>query len=188
MSTISAGNISKNIFVIFKGSPYRVAKTEFMAPGKGSAVMRCRLQSVQTGNVQDFTYKTGETVEVADVEKLDMQYLYQDADDYVFMDPRTYEQVSVPSKLIADKAGYLIPELKATILMFEEQPIGVQVPPHISLKVTEAEDAVAGNRVNAPKKEVVVETGLKVQVPLFIKTGDTVMLDTETGDYLSRVN
>lgn len=188
MSQIKAGNLSKNIYVIFKDAPHRVAKTEFMAPGKGSAVMRCRLQSVATGNVQDFTYKTNEMVEVADVDKLDMQYLYKDGSDFIFMNPRSYEQLSVPQTLLDGKEGYLTPELVVSILVFQDSPIGVQLPPHINLKVAEAEDAVAGNRVNAPKKPVILETGLSVLVPLFIKTGDTVMLDTETGEYLSRVN
>jgi elongation factor P len=188
MSQLKAGNISKNIFVIFKGQPQKVTKTEFMAPGKGSAIMRVRFQNLQSGAVSDFTYKTNEMVEVADVEKLEMQYLYQDNDDFVFMEPRSYEQITVPKKLLDGKDGYLIPELKVIILIYEDTPIGVMFPKNVTLKVTHSEDAVAGNRVNAPKKPVTLETGLVVQVPLFIKTGDQVMIDTETGTYLSRSN
>jgi elongation factor P len=188
MSLLKAGNISKNIFVIFKGSPHKVTKTEFMAPGKGSAIMRCRLQNVQSGSTQEFTYKTNEMVEVADIDKKEMQYLYQDGEDFVFMEPRSYDQLTVPGKLLSGKEDYLTPELKVQILVLDDQPIGIQLSPHITLKVTVAEDAVAGNRVNAPKKPVTLETGLVVQVPLFIKIGDLIMLDTDTGEYLSRAS
>lgn len=188
MATVSAGNISKGMFLIFKGVPQLVTKTEFMSPGKGSAIMRVRFKNAQTGATQDFTYKTSEQVEIADVEKKEMQFLYRDGDDVVFMDPRTYDQASVPVVLIEDQVGFLTPDLKCTILWFEDKAIGVSLPAHVVLKVTEAFDAVAGNRVNAPKKPVTLETGISVQAPLFIKTGDSIMLDTTTGEYLSRVS
>lgn len=187
MATINAGNISKGIFLMFKGVPQLVTKTEFMAPGKGSAIMRVRFKNAQTGATQDFTYKTSEQVEVADVDKREMQFLYRDGDEVVFMDPRTYDQASVPVSLLEEQVGYLTPDMKVLVLWFEEKAIGVNLPAHVTLKVTEAFDAVAGNRVNAPKKPVTLETGITVQVPLFIKTGDLIMLDTTTGEYLSRV-
>lgn len=185
---VKAGNISKGMFIMFKDQPHLVTKTEFMAPGKGSAVNRVRMKSVQTGNVADFTYKTNEMVEEAEVDKKEMQYLYQDGEDFVFMDPRTYDQMTVPGRLLEGKKGFLTAELLVIVLVREEQPIGVKFPSHVSLKVTEAEEAVAGNRVNAPKKPITLETGLQVLAPLFIKPGDRVMLDTDTGEYLSRVN
>jgi len=186
MATMSAGSISKGVFLIFKGVPQLVTKTEFMSPGKGSAIMRVRFKNAQTGATQDFTYKTSETVEVADVEKKEMQFLYHDGDEVVFMDPRTYDQASVPASLLEDQVGFLIPDMKCIVLWFEEKAIGISLPAHVTMKVTEAYDAVAGNRVNAPKKEVTLETGITVQAPLFIKTGDMVVIDTTTGEYLSR--
>lgn len=186
MATINAGNIAKGMFVIFKGTPQLVTKTEFMAPGKGSAIMRVRFKNPQTGATQDFTYKTSEQVEVAEVEKKEMQFLYRDGDDVYFMNPRDYEQVSVPYSLVEDQFGYLTPDLKVNILFYEDRAIGVSLPAHVTMKVTEAFDAVAGNRVNAPKKPVTVETGIQIQVPLFIKTGDSIVIDTTTGEYLSR--
>lgn len=188
MSSISAGNISKGMFLIFKNVPQLVTKTEFMSPGKGSAIMRVRFKNAQTGAAQDFTYKTSEQVEVADVEKKEMQLLYRDGEDVTFMDPRTYEQAIVPHSLIEDQFGYLTPELKVIILFYEEKAIGVSLPAHVTMKVSEAFDAVAGNRVNAPKKQVTVETGITVQAPLFIKTGDLIVIDTTTGEYLSRAS
>jgi elongation factor P len=185
---VKAGNISKGMFIMFKGAPHLVTKTEFMAPGKGSAVNRVRMKHVETGSVADFTYKTNEMVEEAEVDKKEMQYLYQDGTDFVFMDPKNYEQITVPGRLVEGKEGYLTPDLTVVVLVREEQPIGVKLPAHVVMKVTEAEDAVAGNRVNAPKKPIIVETGMQVMAPLFIKPGDKVMLDTDTGEYLSRVN
>jgi elongation factor P len=186
MANTNAGNISKGMFLIFKGVPQLVTKTEFMSPGKGSAIMRVRFKNAQTGATQDFTYKTSEQVEVADVDKKEMQFLYRDGDDVYFMNPRDYEQVSVPYSLIEDQFGFLTADLKVTILFYEEKAIGVSLPAHVTMKVTEAFDAVAGNRVNAPKKPVTVETGLQVHVPLFIKTGDLIIVDTTSGEYLAR--
>ncbi len=188
MSSVNAGNISKGMYLIFKDVPQLVTKTEFMSPGKGSAIMRVRFKNAKTGATQDFTYKTSEQVEVADVEKKEMQFLYRDGDDVTFMDPRSYEQAVVPFSLIEDQFGYLTPDLKVMILFYEEAAIGVSLPAHVTMKVTEAFDAVAGNRVNAPKKPVTVETGIQVQVPLFIKTGEMIVIDTTTGEYLSRAN
>lgn len=188
MASTNAGNISKGMFLIFKGVPQMVTKTEFMSPGKGSAIMRVRFKNAQTGASQDFTYKTNEQVEVADVEKKEMQFLYRDGDDVYFMNPRDYEQVSVPYSLIEDQFGFLTADLKVSILFYEEKAIGVSLPAHVTMKVTEAFDAVAGNRVNAPKKPVTVETGIQIQVPLFIKTGDLIVIDTTTGEYLSRAS
>lgn len=188
MSTINAGNISKGIFLIFKGVPQQVTKTEFMSPGKGSAIMRVRFKNAHTGATQDFTYKTSEQVELADVEKKEMQFLYRDGDDVSFMDQRTYEQATVPYKLIEDQFGFLTTDLKVLILFYEDKAIGVSLPAHVTMKVTEAYDAVAGNRVNAPKKPVTLETGIEVHVPLFIKTGDSIVIDTTTGEYLSRAS
>jgi elongation factor P len=186
MATTNAGNVSKGMYLIFKGQPQLVTKTEFMSPGKGSAIMRVKFKNPKTGSAQDFTYKTNEQVEVAEVEKQEMQLLYRDGDEVFFMNQRSYEQTSIPFKLIKDQFGFITPELKVTILFYDDQAIGVSLPAHVTMKVTEAFDAVAGNRVNAPKKPVTVETGITVHVPLFIKTGDLIVIDTTTGEYLNR--
>lgn len=188
MSSINAGNIAKGMYILFKNAPHLVTKADFMAPGKGSAIMRVRFKNVNTGSVQDFTFKTNETVEVADVEKKEMQYLYIDGDEVVFMDPRSFEQASISKDFFEDKVGFLTTESKYIVMWYEEKPIGVIFPKNVTLTVTEAHDAVAGNRVNAPKKQVTMETGAIVNAPLFVKTGDRIVIDTETGEYLSRAN
>lgn len=188
MGSVKAGNISKNDYILFKDSPYLVTKTEFHAPGKGSAFMKCRLKSVVTSNTVEFTFKSNETVETADVESKELQFLYQDGENVVFMDPRTFDQAEVPMGLIEDKIGFLTPEMRCYVLFYQEKAIGIKLPTNVKLKVIEAQDAVAGNRVNAPKKPVIVETGMEIMAPLFVKTGDVLSISTETGEYLNRVN
>ncbi len=187
MVTKNAGNIQKGDYLIFKGKPHMVTKADFMSPGKGSAVMRVKYKSVETGSALEFTYKTNEQVEVADVEKKEMEFLYREGRDMVFMNSKTYEQASVPMDLIGESASLIIPNLKCWVLWYKGVAIGVTLPPNVTLKVIEAQDEVAGNRINAPKKEVTVETGARVQVPIFIKVGDKVMIDTTTWEYLGRV-
>ena len=186
MATVNAGNIAKGMYVVFKDAPHQVMRADFMAPGKGSPVMRVKMRNAKTGAAAEFTYKTNEQVEVAEVDKKEMQYLYRDGESVVFMDPRTFEQVNVPVGLLEESVNFLMPEIKCWVSWYEGEAIGVILPPQVAMKVVEAPDAVAGNRVNAPKKLVKTETGLEVQVPLFIKEGEMIIIDTETGEYVSR--
>lgn len=186
MISVNAGNITKGMYLIFKGKPNLVTKADFMSPGKGSAVMRVKYKSVENGAALEFTYKTNEQVEVADVEKKEMEYLYRSGDDLVFMNPKTYDQASIPMTLIEDQVGYLTPNLKCWVLWYKDEAIGVSLPPNVTLTVIESPDEVAGNRINAPKKNVKVDTGITVQAPIFIKVGEKIMIDTTTGEYLGR--
>lgn len=186
MSTIKAGNVSKGMFILFRNNPCEVTKAEFYHPGKGSAVNRLKLRNVKSGGTVDFTYKSNEQVEQLDVTSQEMQYLYHDPSEVVFIDPRSYEQVTLPASLFEGKLGYLTPDIKVYVQFYEEEPLAVSLPPKVKLKVTESPDAVAGNRVNAPKKTVVMETGLEVQAPIFIKEGEILVIDTETNEYVSR--
>lgn len=188
MAIINGGNIRKGSYILFKNNPHQVVKTEFVSPGKGSAFTRAKLKNVRTGAVQEFTFKSTERVEELDVASREMQFSYIDGADVVFMDPRTYEQVTVPTELLDGKEGFLTPDVLMYILFYNDDAIGVRFPNTVKLQVTYAEDATAGNRVNAPKKPVTVETGITVQAPLFVKAGDVISIDTETGEYLSRVN
>jgi len=186
MVTVNAGNIQKGMYLIFKDKPHLVTKADFMSPGKGSAVMRVKYKSVENGSALEFTYKTNEQVEVADVEKREMEYLYRDGDDLVFMNPQTYDQASIPMGLIEDQVGFLIPNLKCWVLWYKGEAIGVSLPPNVVLEVIESPNEVAGNRINAPKKTVKLETGATAQVPIFIKLGEKVIIDTTSGEYLGR--
>jgi elongation factor P len=186
MPTIKAGNISKGMFILFRGQPYQVTKAEFYHPGKGSAVNRLKIKNLRSGSTSDFTYKTSEQVEYLEVSSREMQFLYEDGSDVVFMDPRTYEQETIPGRFFEGKLGYLTPDTKVYVQFYEDEPMDVTLPPKVKLKVIEAQDATAGNRVNAPKKPVIMETGLEVQAPIFIKQGEVLIIDTETGEYVSR--
>jgi elongation factor P len=186
--TIKAGTIRKGMYILFKNDPCLVTKTDFMSPGKGSAFMRAKFKSLKTENTQEFTYKSTESVEMIDVSSTQMQFLYKDGTDMVFMNPDTYEQAEVSAKLIGDKVKLLIPEMKVYVISYDEKAIGVSFPPKIKLKVDYAEDAVAGNTMGSAKKEIRLETGLLVQAPIFIKEGESVIIDSETLAFVSRAS
>ena len=186
--TIKAGNIKKGTYVLFKNEPHLVTRTDFVSPGKGSAFMRAKLKSVKTTNSIEFTFKSTESIEELDVNTRQMQFLYDAGDELVFMDPRSFEQVEIPKSLAEDKVGYLTAEMEAFILFYNEKAIGIRIPQKVTLEVTYAEDATAGNRVNAPKKPVTVETGITIQAPLFVNTGDKIIVDTDSGEYVSRAS
>lgn len=186
MSTMRANQLKSGVFVLYKGQPCAVVKCEFYFPGKGSAFARTRMKNVKTGNVYEYTFKSAEMVETVDVDTVELQYLYSDGDTYYFMNPQTYDQFEVEKALFEGKEKYLLPEMKMFVSFYEGKPIGVRFPLKVTVKVTEASDAVAGNTVNAPKKPVTIETGVEVMVPLFIKQGETIIIDTTTDEYVSR--
>lgn len=186
MATIKAGNIKKGSYISFKGKPHQVMKADFMSPGKGSAFMRCKLRNIDSGATVEFTFKSSESVDELEISSVKMQYLYHDADEVVFMNQRSYEQASVPIALLEEQLQLLTPEMEAYVLMFEEKPIGVSLPPKVTLTVARADDAVAGDTVGQAKKEAELETGLVLQVPLFVKKGEKIIVDTATKQYVSR--
>jgi elongation factor P len=188
MAKLKAGNISKGIYVLHNGQPHYVTKTQFVSPGKGSAFTRARLQNLKTGSSVDFVFKSHDAVEEIDVESKEMQFLYIGGDEIYFMDQRSYEQISLPVALMDGKERFLVPEMKAYIQFYEDKAIGVSLPAKVEMTVTQAEEAVAGDRQTAGKKTVTMETGLTVQVPLFIKKGDRLIIDVESGGYVSRAN
>ena len=188
MSTITTADFKKGMFVKFKDEPHQIIETQHVNPGKGSAFVRTRLKSVKTGKVQDFTYKSGESAEELLVETREMQYLYKENDAYLFMDNQTYEQYSVPAGLLGDFVKFLKPNDIYQIMIYEEQAIGVRLPKKVRLMVTEAHDAARGDTVGGAMKMVTIETGADVAVPLFIKQGEIIAIDPETGTYVERAN
>lgn len=186
--TIKAGSIRKGMYILFKEVPHFVTKTDFMSPGKGSAFMRVKMKNIQTGNTQEFTYKSTESIEQVDVESQKMQFLYKDGENAVFMNPQTYEQAEVSLKLIGEQAELLTPEVEIYVMFFEDKPVDVNFPPTVSLKVEYAEEAVAGNTMGTARKMVKLESGYEIAAPIFIKEGDYLVIDTETMAYKSRDN
>lgn len=186
MSTMRANQLKNGEFVLYKTQPHVVVKCEFYFPGKGSAFARTKLKNVKTGNVYEYTYKSSDMVETVDVDTTELQYLYSEDDTYFFMNPRSYDQFEIKREIFEGKEKYLLPEMKMFFNFYEGQAIGVRFPVKVTVKVTEAQEASAGNTVNAPKKPVTIETGVEVMVPLFVKEGEMIIVDTESGEYVSR--
>ena len=185
---MKGGAIEKGMYILFKGDPYLVAEREFVNPGKGAAFTRCKLKNAKNGSVLKETIKTSDNVEEANVFDRDGQYLYADGDSYHFMDIETYDQFEISSAVMGEKGGYLKEGDQYRIIMWEQEPIDVIIPMKIVVEVTDAPDAVKGDTVTGASKTVVVETGISVQVPIFIKTGDKIRVNTESGEYVERVN
>jgi len=186
MTLIKANQLKTGMFVLYKDQPCAVVKCEFYFPGKGSAFARTKMKNVKTGNVYEYTFKSNDMVESVDIETTELQYLYQDGETFYFMNPRTFDQFEVPGKIFEGKEKYLLSEMKMFFNYYEGEAIGVRFPLKVTVKVSEAQEASAGNTVNAPKKPVIIETGVEVLVPLFVKEGEMIIVDTETGEYVSR--
>lgn len=186
MSVISTSNFQKGMFIEFKGEPHQIVGLEFVNPGKGSAFVRTKLKNVKNGRVQEFTYKSGETVEEVPIEVHEMQYLYREMEKYVFMNNRNYEQLSISKDLLGNFSQFIKEGETYQILVHEGEALGMRFPKKVRLLVTEAEEGAKGNTVMGAKKLVTVETGAAITVPLFIKKGDLIAIDPESGEYVSR--
>jgi len=163
-----------------------IVDTSFVSPGKGSAFYRTKLKNLYTGRIIEYTYKSGEKVEEVLVETHEAEYSYFDGSNYVFIEPRTFEQYIVPVEIVGDDKVYLKEGLLYRIKFYEETPVGISLPKTIAYTVVEAENSVKGDTATNATKQAVLDTGLKVQVPLFIKMGEEILVSTETGAYLSR--
>lgn len=186
MSTITTANFSKGMFIEFKGEPHQITDLTFVNPGKGSAFVRTRLKALKTGKVQEFTYKSGESATEIPVSTREMQYLYKEGDRYLFMDNFSYEQFGISEAMLGNYVNYLKANDTYQILVNGEDAVGLRFPKKVHLKVTEATEGSKGNTVSGATKTVIVETGAIVTVPLFIKEGETIAIDPETGAYLER--
>lgn len=188
MSKVKAGNIKKGTYIEYRNQPHYVLKTQFVSPGKGSAFTRTKMRNMVTSAVIEFNFKSHDSIEELDIESKEMQFLYVDGEDVIFMDQQTYEQINVPIELLSSGASYLVPELAVYVIFYQDKALGVSLPPKVKIVVTQAEEVVAGDRQNAGKKSVTMETGLIVQAPLFVKKGDILIIDTDSGAYVSRAN
>ena len=169
------------------GNLMNVVEFQHVKPGKGGAFVRTRLKNVRTGRVLDKTFRADEPVEIAILDKREMQYLYRDDTGFHFMDSETFDQSVVEPEAVGDLAAYLLEGATPYVTSYEGQAIGVELPASVELAVTETEPGVKGDRVSGATKQAVLETGATVQVPLFVETGDRVKVDTRTGAYLTRV-
>jgi len=170
------------------GVLWNVVEFQHVKPGKGGAFVRTKLKNVMTGQVVERTFNAGTKVDVATVDKSDMQYLYPDGSDYVFMDNDTYDQIHVPASAVGDAKSYLLENMTATVVRHESTVLYVELPASVELTITYTEPGVQGDRSTGGSKPATLETGATVQVPLFITQGEKIKVDTRDGRYLGRVN
>jgi elongation factor P len=187
MPAITTNDLKNGITLELDNGLFQVIEFQHVKPGKGGAFVRTKLRNLRTGNVFDRTFNAGVRVEQAIVEKRDMQFLYRDGDDYVFMDTESYDQLHVAPAVLGDAADYLVESATAIIAMHQGEIIGVEIPASVELTITETEPGVQGDRVSGARKPATLETGKVVQVPLFLNIGDRVKVDTRTGEYITRV-
>jgi elongation factor P len=183
---IKAGSISKGMFLLLKNTPHYVVDREFVNPGKGSAFVRLKMKNLINGATVRETIKTADSVEDIDVATKNAQFLYLDSENYFFMDNKTYEQYQIPIEGLEDRQFFLKEGAIYQVMIYEEKPIDILIPYKMTFKVTEASDAIKGDTVTGATKVVTLETGLKIRVPLFIKQGESVVINTEIKEYYER--
>lgn len=186
MPQISTSDFKNGMTLDLDDGLFSLVEFQHVKPGKGGAFVRTTLKNVRNGAVVDRTFRAGEKVERAIIDKREMQFLYREGDDYVFMDNTSYDQVNVTSASLGDSANYLIEGNAAVLQMYGDEIVGVDLPAAVELAISETEPGIQGDRVSGARKPATLETGLIVQVPLFVNPGDRIKVDTRSGEYLSR--
>ena len=186
MPIITTNDLKTGMTLELDNDLMQVVDFQHVKPGKGPAFVRTTLRNARSGAVIDRTFRAGEKVERAMIDKRDMQYLYRDGDSYVFMDSESYDQMNVEPTTLGDAANYLIETNSAVMLMHGTEIIGVDLPAAVELTISVTEPGIQGDRVSGATKPATLETGLVVQVPLFIEQGERIKVDTRNGDYLGR--
>ncbi len=185
--SITTANFKNGMCVVHEGKRWVIVEFQHVKPGKGGAFVRTKIRNVKSGAVIDKTFNAGIKVEQAIVDRQDMQFLYKDGDDYVFMNTSTYDQMNVPNVALGEAADYLTEQMIAQIAQYQGEIIGVEIAASVELTIAETEPGVQGDRVSGARKPATLETGKVLQVPLFVEPGDKVKVDTRTGDYITRV-
>ena len=185
--SISTNDLKNGISLDLPEGLFQVVEFQHVKPGKGGAFVRTTLKNVRTGAVIERTFRSAEKVEQAVIDKREMQYLYREGDDLVFMDNVSYDQINVAPKSLGSAVHYLIEGSTAVLQIYNDEIVGVDIPASVELVVTETEPGMQGDRVSGARKPATVETGIIVQVPLFVNVGDHIKVDTRSGDYLTRV-
>ncbi|MCK9223278.1 MAG: elongation factor P [Limnochordia bacterium] len=183
---ISVNDLRTGLTIELDGEIYSVVEFLHVKPGKGAAFVRTKLKNIKTGAVAERTFRAGEKVESAHIETSEMQFLYQNGDEYVFMDTQNYEQIEITTEVLGDVAKFLKENMEVLVQIYEGAPIGVILPTAVELKVIRTEPGFKGDTATGGNKPAELETGLIVQVPLFIEEGEILKVDTRTGEYISR--
>ncbi len=178
--------MKKGMLIKIEQDLFRVLELQHVTPGNLRGFVRVKVRNIRTGTLSDQKLRSEDTVERATLEEREMQYLYQDGDDYYFMDTASYEQTHITSEALGDSVNYLKPEMTIQVEFYGEEPVGIELPVTVDLKVTDTAPGIKGATASAQVKPATLETGLVVQVPPFVNTGDSIRVSTETGEYLSR--
>lgn len=184
----STNDLKNGLVLNIDNQLWSVVEFQHVKPGKGPAFVRTKLKAVLSGKVVDRTFNAGTKVETASVDKRDMQYLYKDGDDFVFMDSATYEQLHVSAATVGDSANFMLENQDTVVALHDGSPLYVELPTSVVLQITYTEPGLQGDRSTGGTKPATLETGYEIAVPLFIDNGTKVKVDTRTGDYLGRVN
>lgn len=186
MASYNTNQFKSGLKIMLDGEPYTIVDNEFVKPGKGQAFNRVKVRNLKTGKVIDRTFKSGDSVEAADVLETQMQYLYTDGEFYHFMAPESFEQHAAPESAVGDSARWLKEQELCNVTLYNGAPLSVEPPPHVTLKVVQTDPGLKGDTSSGGSKPATLETGAVVQVPLFIQEGEVLKVDTRTGEYISR--
>jgi elongation factor P len=181
-------DIRKGLRIQIDGVPFHVVEHQFVKPGKGQAFTRCKIRNLMTGNVVERTWKSGESVELADVEERKMSYSWAEGDTYVFMDTTTGDQIHVEKEKVGDDARWLNEGMDVNVTLYNGSAIGIDIPPSVVMQIVSSEPGIKGDTASGATKPATLSSGAVVNVPLFIKEGEWVKIDTSSGQYLERVN
>lgn len=188
MAQISTNEFKSGVKVEMEGQPYLIVTNEFVKPGKGQAFNRVRLKHLLTGRTVDRTFKSGEKLDIADVEETDMRMLYKETDGIVFMDEKSFEQVKISNEKIGNTMPWILEDLVYDILIYKGEPVAVEPPMFVQMKITRTDPGARGDTASGRVlKPAETESGAKIQVPIFVEEGEMVKIDTRTGEYVSRV-
>lgn len=188
VATYNTSEFRKGLKIQIDGEPYLMVEMNFVKPGKGNALYKCRMRNLVRGTMLDRTYKGGDSLESADVETSDVQFLYRQGEDYVFMDAKTFEQYEIKPDVAGDAWKYLKDGMSCSVVLFNNNPISLEPPAHVELEVIETQPGTKGDTATNVTKPAKVETGAEFNVPGFIKVGNVIRIDTRTGEYTERVS
>jgi elongation factor P len=186
MASLQATRLKKGMLINVEQNLFRVLDVQHVTPGNLRGFVRVKLRNIRNGALADQKLRSEDSVERATLDERQMQYLYHEGEDYHFMDTSSYEQIHISSEALGDSVNYLKPEMTIQVEFYGEEPVGIELPQAVDLKVTDTAPGIKGATASAQVKPATVETGLVVQVPPFVNTGDLIRVNTETGEYLSR--
>ncbi len=186
MASTSTNDLKNGMTLDLSEGLFQVVEFQHVKPGKGGAFVRTTLKNVRNGAVIDRTFRAGEKLEQAIIDKREMNYLYRDGDDLVFMDNQTYDQLTVPPTALGSSASYIVDGSSVLLMMYGDEIVGSELPASVELTVSDTEPGIQGDRVSGARKPATLETGLVLQVPLFVNEGDRIKVDTRSGEYITR--